>query len=426
MKQIIDLLNQHNKQIKNKPILLSVSGGVDSMVLLHLLIKNDFDVHVLHFNHQKREKSHEEAKLVQSYCEEHHVSFHYILLDFNSSGNFHDQAHKLRKYHLLQTAKEIKSKHIVTAHHADDLLESILIKMTRGSNLLGYAGMQYSYQKNGITYLKPLLYTSKKEIIQYATKHKVPYMEDESNDGNSYLRNRYRHAITPIMKQENPQLLEQIKQYHMQITHAFKYIRKQAISYISNDTINLDVYKNLDETIQNEIIAYLLENQQIEFNFDKLHAIKLMLLNDTPNQTYDLNHKYVFIKAYNKATIEVDSQIKQAFIEVKNNVSLPKNMKIFTFLDETTHNTEEFIKLCYNKLAFPLWLRHRLDGDKLAYTYGHKKLKKLLIDQKVPIKKRDSLWVLTDNNNQILWVENYYLNETLGHNKTLYIKPKGD
>ncbi|HCZ23355.1 MAG TPA: hypothetical protein DHV05_00620 [Acholeplasmataceae bacterium] len=99
-------------------------------------------------------------------------------------------------------------------------------------------------------------------------------------------------------------------------------------------------------------------------------------------------------------------------------------MAIFTLLSKTIANTEEFTKLCYNKLAFPLILRHRTEGDQLAYSYGHKKLKKLLIDEKVPMDIRDKLWVLTDHDGTILWVQNHYLNQTLGQELTLYFKLK--
>lgn len=426
MKHVIDLLNQYPKNLKDKPIILAVSGGVDSMVLCHLLVTNHYHIHVLHFNHQKREQSHIEAKLVEKFCGEYHIPFHYIKLDIAHDGNFHHQAHILRHHHLIQLAKQEKTPYMMTAHHADDLLESILIKLTRGSNLLGYAGMQYSYTKHNMTIIKPLLYTSKQEIINYANTHKIAYMNDASNEENTYLRNRYRHAISPIMKQENPKLLDQIIKYHEQLTDAFQFIRKQSISFISHHQIDLASYRQLDTVLQNDIIAYLLEQKDIEINYEKIQAIRSMLINQAPNQSYRLNHKYICVKAYNHAFIEPLSPVKPVFIEVKKGENVLPNMKIFTFLNETPINTEEFTKLCYNKLAFPLWLRHRLDGDKLAYNYGHKKLKKLLIDKKIPMKKRDQLWVLTDNNNQILWVENYYLNQTLGQDYTLYFKSKGE
>jgi tRNA(Ile)-lysidine synthetase-like protein len=94
----------------------------------------------------------------------------------------------------------------------------------------------------------------------------------------------------------------------------------------------------------------------------------------------------------------------------------------FTFLSKSTVKNDDLVKLCYNELAFPLWLRHREEGDVLAFDYGHKKLKKLFIDKKIPMKDRDQLWVLTDNDNTILWVQNHYVNMTLGDENSLYFK----
>jgi tRNA(Ile)-lysidine synthetase-like protein len=251
-------------------------------------------------------------------------------------------------------------------------------------------------------------------------------MQDESNEENTYLRNRYRHAVVPIMKQENPQLLEQVKQYHFQISDAFRFIRETSLQHISDSTFNLNVYKTLNSVIQNDMIACLLENNHIDITFDKITKINQMLNSDAPNQTYRLSHKYVFVKAYDKASIESLTYVEPVFHKLKIGPNKFKNVDFFTFLNDSTLNTEEFTKLCYNELAFPLWFRHRLNGDILAFDYGHKKLKKLLIDKKVPMKKRDELWVLTDDNNQILWVQNHYLNKTLGNKNTLYFQLKGE
>jgi tRNA(Ile)-lysidine synthase len=425
MKQIIDLLNQSIKNIKKQKLIVSVSGGVDSMALLHLLHMQNYELIVVHFNHLKRDQSIYEAEMVQDYCESKHIPFHYFTINVEENGNFHHQAHLLRQHYLLDVAKETKSNYILTAHHLDDLLESILIKFTRGSNLLGYAGMQYIYEKNHIHYVKPFLYVSKEQLIDYAKKENIPFMQDESNEENAYLRNRYRHAIVPIMKQENQQLLDTVKQYHEQVSDAFHFIRKTSLNYIEDGSINLSIYKTLDKAIQQDIVAYLLEKNKIDANYEKVMKIVQMLQSSAPNQSYRLNDNYVFIKAYDKANIETFNTVDPIFYKLSLGKNILKNMEFFTFLDDSSIITEEFTKLCYNELAFPLWIRHRLNGDILTYDYGHKKLKKLLIDQKIPMKKRNQLWVLTDNNNQILWVQDFYLNKTLGNKHTLYFKSKG-
>jgi tRNA(Ile)-lysidine synthase len=406
------------------PLIVSVSGGCDSMALLSMMIDGPFRIAVVHFNHMKREESMIEADLVEAYCKEHDIPFHYYTIEVNE-GNFHHQAHELRKHYLLEVARLYKTPYILTAHHLDDLFENILIKMTRGSNLLGYSGMQLMHSDGHFTYIKPMLYTSKDEILTYVEKHKIPYLDDASNEENYYLRNRYRHAVIPIMKQENDNLLEQIKQYHHQVSSAFHFIRKTTKTFIKEDMIiPIDTYEALDDAIQDDIIAYLIEANDLSLSFEIIQKIKKMLLSKRPNQVYRLSKSFEFVKTYNKAQIKpihLISKVKYELLEGENKL---ENMAIFTLLYNSSAITEEFFKLCYNKLAFPLWLRHREDGDLLAYDYGHKKLKKLLIDLKLSNEDRNNLWVLTDSDNQILWVQNHYVNQTLGQDNEIYFKVK--
>ncbi|MBU1141272.1 MAG: tRNA lysidine(34) synthetase TilS [Firmicutes bacterium] len=424
MNLIIPLLKTELKISPKSTLILSVSGGVDSMVLLSVLLNSLYKLVVVHFNHLKRDESVIEKDLVESFCQKNEIPFHYYTISIKS-GNFHHQAHQMRIHYLNEVAHLYKTPYILTAHHLDDLFENILIKLTRGSNLLGYAGMQLIHSDDKFTYVKPLLYTSKQEIYEYAEINHIPFLSDGSNEENYFLRNRYRHAVVPIMKQENEQLLDQIMQYHHQITHAFDLIRKTTKAMINKDMIiPVDQFIHYDEAIQDDTIAYIIEQHKLTLSYEIIQKIKKMLLSKKPNQIFKLSKDHSFIKAYQQAYVKQLSSIKPIRIKVKEGKNKLLNMAIFTFLQKTEANTEEFFKLCYNKLAFPLWLRHREDGDLLAYEYGHKKLKKLLIDLKIPDEERKKLWVLTDNDNHILWVEKYYTNKTLGNSNTLYFQMK--
>ena len=424
MKHLIPLLKNELKIPTDEHLVLSVSGGVDSMVLLSILKDGPYPLAVVHFNHLKRDQSLIEKDLVETYCKTHDIPFHYYKIKVKD-GNFHHQAHLLRTHYLNEVARIYKTPYILTAHHLDDLFESILIKITRGSNLLGYAGMQVFHDDGHHIYIKPLLYASKEDIIEYAKKFNVPYLEDESNQTDLYLRNRYRHAVVPIMKQENDNLLEQIKQYHLQLSQAFAFIRKQTIKHLNGTCkISIPLFKTLDEALKDDMIAYIIESHDLSPSYEIIMKIKKMLQSNRPNQTYRLSKDYIMTKSYNDAFIEPLSRTNPIKIEVKNGKNRVDNNTIFTFLPKTKANTENFTKLCYNKLAFPLWLRHREDGDMLSYSYGHKKLKKLLIDLKVPTQIRNGLWVLIDNQNTVLWVEDYYINQTLGHENEILFELK--
>lgn len=424
MLDILDLLKTTLKIPKKSKLILSISGGADSMLLLALLKNGPHPIEVVHFNHMKRSESKKEAEFVKSYCDTHKIPYHYYLVKV-SNGNFHHQAHILRNHYLKQTAKVAKAKYIFTAHHLDDLLESVLIKLTRGSNLLGYAGMQMMHERKGIYYVKPLLYTSKQDILDEVVKRKIPFYEDASNQEDTYLRNRYRHTIIPIMKQENDNLLAQIKTYHQQLSSAFQYIRNQSQAWLDGSKqINIPRFLTLDSALQEDIIAFLIENEQLNLSYETVMTVKKMFLSDKPNQRIDLGKKKFFVKAYETAQIQILTTPKSHQFEVKDGVNKLTKNEIFTLLNNSDKANEELEKLCYNKLAFPLWLRHRLDGDKLNFSYGRKKLKDFLIDKKIPLNERDHLWILTDNNDQILWVQDLYLNQTLGNENTFYFSFK--
>lgn len=418
MKDVLSYLKKDLGITTKQTLVLSISGGPDSMALLALLAKT-FSVAVVHFNHQKRLNADQEAELVGDYCKSSDIPFHYFMLDIDG-GNFHNRAHQLRNHHLREVAKLYHTRYILTAHHLDDLLENILIKLTRGSNLLGYAGMQPFYEKNRFTYIKPFLYYSKEDLLEYVREHDIPYMEDESNEENRYLRNRYRHAIVPVMKQENDALLEQIRQYHLQVTSAFRHIRKQSKTIIKNDKIDVKAFLKEDEAVKDDAIAYLIEKNGLSFSYRIVQKIKSVMASKRPNLTYPLNNLHTFVKSYDEAYVERLKPINQKRVRLQTGKTLFENVAIFTFLDDSDPKTAQATKLCYNKIAFPLWIRHRRDGDLLSYSYGHKKLKKLLIDLKVPLEKRKELLVITDDEDTILHIPGFYLNETLGDENEVF------
>ncbi|MDY0294719.1 MAG: tRNA lysidine(34) synthetase TilS [Acholeplasmataceae bacterium] len=423
MKSMQSILKNDLHIPSSSTLIISVSGGVDSMTLLHMLKGTSYPLVVVHFNHLKRDQSVIEKDLVEQYCKSIDVPFHYYTIKVNQ-GNFHHQAHILREHYLNEVAKIYQTRYILTAHHLDDLFENVLIKLTRGSNLLGYAGMQQINETESFSYIKPLLYISKKEILSYAKENNISFLDDESNEENTYLRNRYRHSVVPIMKQENDMLLDQIKQYHNQISDVFFFIRNQTKQTIKNGHINLERFKTWDKVLQDDAIAYLIESYELNISYEIIQKIKRMLLSNKPNSIYRLNMNHCFIKSYQDAFIKPLTDKDDVQFLIKEGETRIGNMAIFTLLSKSSSKTEEFTKLCYNKLAFPLILRHRMEGDQLAYSYGHKKLKKLFIDEKIPMDVRNDLWILTDHDGTILWVQNHYLNQTLGSDQTLYFTLK--
>jgi tRNA(Ile)-lysidine synthetase-like protein len=416
---------QFHKEIDidlTKPLVLAVSGGVDSMVMLDFLRRSNLKVVVVHFNHQKRISSDAEAQMVHDYCEKYHLPYNYFKLTVNSS-DFQNRARILRHLHLEEVASRLNTPYILTAHHLDDLLETILINLTRGANILGYAGMRQITEMGKYIYVKPLLYHDKESLIDYASRYQVPYMDDESNYTTEYLRNRYRLTLVPIMKQENPNLLEVIIQYNQQLIAAFDSIRNQTLEYLDeNDIIDIPQFKELSRAVQDDVVAYLLERNEVNLNYRLVEQIRDVLLSDKPNQTIDLSNQLQLVKFYDQAEIKPTTEFYFKKIQIKEvDPKSTTNIDEFSYSNTKINTSCLQIKINYDQIEFPLWARNRLDGDILEYDYGRKKLKKFLIDEKIPMEERQNLWIITDNQDRILWIPKYYLNQNMGDAKSLYI-----
>jgi len=397
---------------KSHTYILSVSGGVDSMSLFHYLKTHDFKFVAVHFDHQKRTLSKLDGELIESLCSENQIPYHYIKLSIKS-GNFQDSARQER-YRLLQSiADQYNTPYILTAHHADDQIETIMMKLIRGSNLLGYSGMYPTTKIGKYTYLKPLLGYSKEDLYNYAKENNVQFNEDSSNQDDDYLRNRIRHHVTPLLKKEND-VLKHFNQFSIQSRLASEYIRNESKQFLNDQlTFKVSEFLDLHPAIQYDVLSYLLEVYGVARSFDKLDEIIKQLKTLKPNIVVRLSKSYEFIKFYD--------EIKIAKIDVNQNIDLDSLLTIYHNNHAIPNNS---IELCYNELDFPLKVRHREKGDTLAFPYGHKKLKVFLIEKKIPLKERSTLKIVVDQQNRILWIPGIYLNQTLGKDKSIYLSIK--
>jgi len=423
---VLKTIQQQLHPFLDHPWVVSVSTGVDSMVLLDLVKQIHDKIVVVHFNHQKREASSIEAEYIHDYCEKNDIPLSYFVLNI-PEGNFQDEAHTLRKKHLEMVAKTHHTPYILTAHHANDLAETVLMRLSRGSNLLGYAGLQPVLKQGDYIYLKPLLSFSKDQILDYAKNHQIRFFEDVSNHDQVYTRNRYRKQIVPQLLDENPQFLSKVNQFSNHLYEAFSYIRKQSKKYLDDhqNHIQLSTFFLEDIVIQKDIIASLLESHQIEFNQLKIDGILTFLTHSGPNQSFQLSDTLVLQRIYQKVTIE-ELAINKPFNQVLDleAFNVLETMGFVTFLDAPSNSSFYEIKLCYNKLALPLVARQRQPGDVLEFPYGKKKLKDYYIDHKIPMHIRDRDIIIADQTGRILSVLGRYYNTSTDLDSVIKLRYK--
>jgi tRNA(Ile)-lysidine synthase len=202
-------VNENFPFLKEKKLLLATSGGIDSMVLLHLCHQLEFDVRVAHCNFQLRgDESNDDEDLVKSQTEKLKIPIFIKKFDTKSfaqqqKSSIQVVARNLRYDWFNTLLINNDYDYILTAHHLDDSLETFLINFTRGSGLDGFTGIP---EQNG-TIVRPLLPFSRTEIEVFAKENNVEWREDSSNASDNYLRNKLRHDLIPILKELNPSLL---------------------------------------------------------------------------------------------------------------------------------------------------------------------------------------------------------------------------
>ena len=403
------LKNKHlNKLDKNKPVVIALSGGVDSMVLFHLLVESGFKVVIAHVNHHKREQSIIEETYIRNLSSEHNTPVE-VFDYYHEKNNFQAEAHNQRYNFFYEVAKKYNCGAIITAHHYMDNLETILMNIIRGSNLHGYAGIKECSTYEDILIIRPLITVDKKDLYAYAKANNVTYFEDSSNESDDYLRNRIRHHVIGLLQQENPNLAASISNYSTQLHEAFEYIRSTSIKYLAeNDNkIVVNSFNNLALIQKKDIINYICDSNDILSNDNKICDILEIIESPRPNLTYDLNGKFQFVKAYNICYIKEVTTKKNINFQI--NLSEEININDYgTFcLSNDTPISNTLIKVSYDE-PLPLTIRKRCDGDKLIIGSGHKKLKDFLIDKKVPKETRDDLLIVTNALNEIIWVIGYY------------------
>ena len=404
---IKNFIKEENLIEKNETIVVGVSGGIDSMVLLNVLYKLNYKLVIAHVNHNVRVESKDELIFVKNYALERNIPFESIVLDKINGVNFQDKARQLRYDFFFDVAKKYNATKIATAHHLDDLLETVLMRISRGSNLYGYGGIKPIIYYDNLAIIRPLLCVNRSEIKEYQETNNIPFMEDNSNSKDKYTRNRYRHNVVPILAQENPNIYQNILRYSKQMYLAFDFIRKQSKKLYNknNGEINNEEFQSFDDAVKLDYISYILEQKGITCSYNKIIMIKNMILNDQPNDYVNISKEYCFKKKYGVSFIDKISTSSnyEYFLNLEESIILPDG-SIVKLTRNIKNNREIYLKLCYNTLVLPLKVRNRRDGDYFTFKFGKKKIKDLFIDMKIPMNVRNNIPIILDNNDVILGI----------------------
>ena len=391
--------------------LLSVSGGVDSMVLLDVFAElkreaPNLKLSVFHFNHLTRPGENEaEAALVQSVCVTHGIPFFYEQWESkNEIGNFQNEAREKRKQLLEKIRKETESTFIVTAHHADDQIETQLQRIFKGGSLTNLKGMSAVSGH----YFRPFLEISKQEILHYADENKIQFLEDSSNETDHYERNRLRQSIIPKLTEF----------YGDQWRHSLQHVADQ--SSLLNRNIS-DFYK----TRKNDIVTAVPEGFKIVFPdpqpyFESFYIGFLKLFfEDIGYSSIGYLQSAEIFAFYQKGKRGDRFSLTTGTTAIKSG----EGILIQTQLEASSPNIRILIKAAEKrpeqlaadnltitidaeKLIQPLSIRTRKDGDlfrPLGMT-GEQKLSDFFINRKIDSYRRNQIPLIIDAEGDIIWI----------------------
>ncbi|WP_283679350.1 tRNA lysidine(34) synthetase TilS [Lentilactobacillus sp. Marseille-Q4993] len=417
-------------QEENK-VLVAVSTGVDSMVLLNLLLHSQLklNVAVAYVNHHLRRQSVEETEFIKEYCESNHIPLYtadWMPSDHPKAG-VEAASRKFRYSFFRRVLDETGIDILATAHHQNDLAESMLMKLVRGGRLSSLIGIAPVRNFHGYRLVRPLLSFKKEELIFYASNHYIHWYEDETNKERDVFRNRVRLDILPALVQENDQALAHFESYSNQLRQLLA-SQKELIDIVISQikvpskerfSFEIDKIQRYSEATQKlaimELIGRYGETKSVTDS--KLVQLIKLINNESKPQGRILLSKSTFLsKEYGIVSIKKADKIHEKInkkttedmlvLDRWNRLDGMLPFGIFTHIDN--HDGYQCAKLLLTERDFPLAVRTINSGDKFAISETeHQKVSRLMIDRKVPNDQRELIRVLVSNQGTILAVLGY-------------------
>jgi tRNA(Ile)-lysidine synthase len=410
-------IQKENLFITSDTILLTVSGGIDSIVMCELFHKANFKFAIAHCNFKLRGKeSNGDELFVKQLAKKYDVPF--FCKSFNTSAyadkknsSIQMAARDLRYEWFEEIRKKEKFQYIATAHHQDDSVETFFINLVRGTGISGLHGILPKQGK----IIRPLLFTNKNEIEIFAKKNKLKHREDSSNASDKYVRNKLRHQVIPVLKELNPALGNTINEtiqrlrdveliYKNEIENKRKTIVKKEKG---NYTISIEQLKKLSLPF-----IYLYKFlKPYNFNANTVESIIAALSGESGKQFYSDTHR--LIKDRNLLIIEKIPGIRDQELRIEINKDQKElvieglQLKFRTLHENPKPKILNPKSECvdFDKLEFPLEVRKWETGDTFypLGMKGKKKLSDFFIDKKLSISQKENTWLLTSKG-KIVWV----------------------
>ncbi|MDG5491794.1 tRNA lysidine(34) synthetase TilS [Psychroserpens sp. SPM9] len=406
-------INNKLKFLTKAKLLIAISGGVDSVVLTHLCHELKLDITLAHCNFNLRGKeSDQDENFILELAEQ--LGLEVFTEHFNTEAyakqnklSIQMAARALRYQWFDELSKALKFDYLLTAHHADDNLETVLINLTRGTGLNGLTGIP----EINANIVRPLLPFSRESIESYAKLNNYKWREDSSNSSDKYLRNKLRHHVIPVLKEGNPELLqsfsntlEHLKDTANLVDDSIHNFLDRAVASETENHIkfNISEFKKLTNTK-----AYIFEIFK-DYGFTEWNDILDLLDAQSGKQVFSNTHRLLKDREHLILTHWPVSKQNDVALKIEatdKKVQTRIGSLFFDEADAIFGKRTNVIFVDKETLQFPLLLRKWEEGD---YFYplgmkGKKKLSKYFKDEKYSLLDKENTWILCSDD-KIVWI----------------------
>src|SRR5690554_75905 len=404
-KVVINFFENNNLKLKNKTLVIAVSTGIDSMTLLYtfLKLKKDYNLRleVTHVNHMVRKESREEEAFLSNYCLENNLGFHVMHLDASNEENFQSYAREKRYQFFFDIVSKVNADYLVLAHHAVDNVETIMMRILRGSGLQGYAGIKEVIKNDNFYIIRPFINVLKTEIKNYAKQENIKFFEDSSNQSTVYTRNRIRKELIPIIFKEEENAHLKFKEFSDTLFAASIIVDEKVKEIIQSFEIGenyvqfkANYFLNLTTYLQEEVLFRVLKKYELSKK-NILEIIKIISSKKKNLKVHFLD-QLTIVKEYDDVKIFFyNLETPEVYIIIDEVKPYFLNDTIEIIVSKMDSN---FIpsgdELWYNSNMLPVVIRSRRTGDKILLESGYKKVKDLLIDLKIGILDREKILIM--------------------------------
>ncbi|ADY73675.1 tRNA(Ile)-lysidine synthase [Desulfurobacterium thermolithotrophum DSM 11699] len=403
---------------ENSKVLVALSGGPDSVTLLHILLqlkeKLKIDIAAAHLNHMLRgEESERDENFVKKLCSDWGIPLftkRENIKEISKGKNIEAVAREVRYRFLEETLKKINGDYIATGHTASDLVETVILNLTKGTGIKGFRGFFPKREK----IIRPLFEVTREEIENYIKENNIPFVVDSSNLKTEFERNLIRIEVIPVLKKINPKLEEAVLRNTSILREIEDYINKEVENllrkYLSKNQfcIPLEKLKKLEPVLRKELLIKVFKTiTGRTLSYKKLEFIE-NVIKKKEYKELKLTRGYVIFKDQENFCIEKENgKEKEYFIEIKeipSKVETPMGIVEFDLWD----GKEEGFLIPYKEaISKGIVVRNRRPGDRLSFKNFSKPLKKVFIEKKIPVKKRNILPIVQVGD-KIVWIPGVY------------------